>query len=186
MPSSRLSASKNSTRVAFCGVLIALSLVILLLGGFIPVATYCTPLLVMIVLLPILREFGNKWAILCYISVSLLSLMLCTDKEAAFLYLFVGFYPVLKPKIDKIPSKFLRILAKLLFFTVTVGAMYGLLCFVFRLDQILSSFKDEGTTFIVIFFAVLLACLMIFDFLLTRLTYLYDPKLRAKLRFLRK
>ena len=186
MPSSRNSAKENSTRVAFCGVLIALSLVIMLLGGFIPIATYCTPLIVMLLLLPIHREFGAKWALLSYVATALLSLMLCADKEAAFLYLFIGYYPILKPKLEKMPSKVLRILAKLLFFAVTVGAMYALLCFVFRLDQVLSSFEDEGTAFIVIFFAVELLCLMLFDFVLTRMTLLYDKKLKKKLRFLRK
>ncbi len=186
MASSRSSAKENSTRVAFCGVLIALSLVVMLLGGFIPVATYCTPLLVMIILLPILQEFGGKWALLSYVATALLSLMLCADKEAAFLYLFIGFYPLLKIRIDKLPAKALRIFVKLAFFVGTVGAMYALLCFVFRLDQVLSSFKDDGTAFIVIFFAVLLVCLMIFDFLLARLTLIYNAKLRTKLRFLKK
>ena len=42
--------------MALCGLMAALSIVILLLGGLIPLATFACPMLAMICLLPVLRE----------------------------------------------------------------------------------------------------------------------------------
>ena len=42
----------QSRKIALCGVLCALAVVILLLGGLLAVAIYCAPLLAMAVLLP--------------------------------------------------------------------------------------------------------------------------------------
>ena len=47
-------ARKQSTMAAFCGMAAGLSMVILLLGGVIPVATYAVPMLCGLLLLPIL------------------------------------------------------------------------------------------------------------------------------------
>ena len=49
----------QSRKIALCGVLCALAVVILLLGGLLAVAIYCAPLLAMAVLLPhVMREYG--------------------------------------------------------------------------------------------------------------------------------
>ena len=50
----------KSRPVALCGMLCALAVVILALGGMMGIATYCAPLLAMAALLPVLEELGPR------------------------------------------------------------------------------------------------------------------------------
>ena len=99
------SAHRQSLMIAFCGMAAGLSVAIMLLGGVIPAATYAVPMLCGLLLLPVLLEFGPKAAWTVYIAVSLLALMLGFDKEAAFFYIFIGYYPIVKWKIERVPAK---------------------------------------------------------------------------------
>ena len=89
---------KRSTKeLALCGVMTALSVVLLCLGGVIPLAVYACPMLASCALL-VLREMCRaQYAWCCWASVALLTLLLGPDKEAAALYLFLGYYPLLQP-----------------------------------------------------------------------------------------
>ncbi|MFR8976356.1 MAG: hypothetical protein ACLVJB_00345 [Christensenellales bacterium] len=49
----RSASRKQSGKIAFCGMMVALSVALMLTGGLIPIATYCAPM--MGVLLPIFR-----------------------------------------------------------------------------------------------------------------------------------
>ena len=55
---------------------------------------------------------------------ALLTLLLGPDKEAAALYLFLGYYQLLQPKLDAIRRPALRWLAKLAQADVSVGTKY--------------------------------------------------------------
>ena len=103
-------------------------------GGLIPVATYCSPLLAGLLLLPLLVEFGRREAWMVWAVTAALSLILSPDKEAGSMYLFLGWYPILKPAFDRIRPAALRFLAKLALFSLAFAAMYALLCFVLQLD----------------------------------------------------
>ena len=70
--------------VAFCSLMAALGAVMMLTGGLVPVMTYCSPLLAGVLLIPVLREHGRKWAWLVWIVTAALSMILSADKEAAF------------------------------------------------------------------------------------------------------
>ena len=106
---------KRSTKeLALCGVMTALSVVLLCLGGVIPLAVYACPMLASCALL-VLREMCRaQYAWCCWASVALLTLLLGPDKEAAALYLFLGYYPLLQPKLDAIRRPALRWMAKLM------------------------------------------------------------------------
>ena len=90
-------------------------------AGLIPVLTYCSPLIASLFLIPILREFGKGRAWMTWAVTAALSAILCADKEAAFFYIFLGFYPILKPSFDKLGKP--GWIAKLLYF-----AAVGLSC----------------------------------------------------------
>ena len=96
MANNRSRSRRQSSKIAFCGLMVALSVALMLTGGLIPIATYCAPMASAILLRPILLEFGKKAAWTAYAAVSLITLMLGIDKEAAFFYLFLGYYPILK------------------------------------------------------------------------------------------
>ena len=125
--SNRTDSRRQSSKIAFCGMMVALSIALMLTGGLIPIATYCAPLMSGVLLLPIFLEYGKKTALTAYIATSLIVLILGVDKEAAFFYIFLGYYPVIKWNLDKLKSKPLRICIKLIIFNVAVFAMYAVL-----------------------------------------------------------
>ena len=88
---------QQSRKMALCGVMTSLAMVLLLVGGLIPMATFCAPMLAMLVLPPVLSECGEKFAWCVWASVSLLGVLLVPDREVAFFFVFFGFYPIVKP-----------------------------------------------------------------------------------------
>lgn len=167
--------------VAFCSLMAALGAVLMLTGGLIPVMTYCSPLLAGVLLIPVLREHGRKWAWLTWIVTAALSLILSADKEAAFFYLFLGYYPILKPLFDRVRPKPLALISKLLFFALAIGAMYALIAFVFRLDVGLEELEELGRYAGILFFVLLTGAMLIYDYALRNLALLYEYRLRPKL-----
>ncbi len=182
MPSNRESSRQQSAKAAFCGLMVALSIVIMLAGGIIPIATYAAPMISAVLLLPILFEYGRKIAFTAYAAVSLISLFLGLDKEAAFFYLFIGYYPIVKFQLDRIPNRFIRIALKLLIFNGSYVLMYSFLGFILHMDAVVAEFGEMGTAMF-IFFAILLnVCMFLYDRLLYPLSMIYFNRIRPRLR----
>ena len=114
----------NSRQMAVGGVFAALAVVIMNLGGLIPVATYTTPVICMLLLKFVLMTCGRRIAWAWYASVTILSLLMSPDKEAAAVFLFLGYYPILKPKLDTMKLGFLW---KLLIFNISMVLLYSIL-----------------------------------------------------------
>ena len=71
---------------------------------------------------------------------AMLSLLLAPDKEAAAIFLALGYYPIVKPKLDR-KSKIRRWVGKFLLFNVSILAVYAVLLFVLRLDALREEFS---------------------------------------------
>ena len=124
--------NRLSFRVAFCGVLAALMIAVMLLGTMIPTTTYICPALAGVLLLPVVWEFGFRTGALLYLAVALLSLILSPNKEAAlFFVLLFGWYHLLRPKLQNLRRKPWRIILKLLLFNLALAVIFALLLFVF-------------------------------------------------------
>lgn len=167
--------------VAFCSLMAALGAALMLTGGLIPVMTYCSPLLAGVLLIPVLREHGAKWAWMVWLVTAALSMVLSADKEAAFFYLFLGYYPILKRQLDRLRPAPLAFFAKLAFFTLAVAAMYALIAFVFRLDVGMEELEELGRFAGILFYGLLVLSMLIYDVALRNLAVLYEYRLRPKL-----
>ena len=126
----------SARRTALCGLLAAVSVVILMMGSLIPAALYACPILAMATLLPLRQRFGTGAALTTYAAVSILALLLAGDKELALLYVFFGWYVPVQPILDRLHPKLLRIAVKLLLANGAMTALYSLLLFVFRLPDL--------------------------------------------------
>ena len=137
MPSKRTPAAK----IALGGILAALAVVIMNLGTLIPVAPYVCPMLC-ITLLELVRKLcGSRIAWAWYGAVAILALLLAPDKEAAAVFAFLGYYPIVKPWIDRRKGKWL---IKALLFNGATLLMYWLLMHLFGMEQIVQEFSDLG------------------------------------------
>ena len=172
---------KNSKKIALTGMLCALAAVFMMLGGTIPLATFCCPALAGLMLVPVFVECGEKLSWCAYAAIAVLSLMLCPDKEAALLLAFIGYYPVLRWRLDQIRSRLLRIITKLAVFNVSVIAMYALCMYVFRMDQILQEFRTAGMIMTLSTLALGNITLLVYDKVLAVAAMIYVNKMRGKL-----
>ena len=113
--------------VALGGVLAALAVVVMSLGTIIPVATYICPMVCMLLAQVVRQTCGSRYGWAWYGAVAILSLLLAADKEAAAVFAALGYYPLVKPRFERIRSPVLRGLCKLLLCNAAVAAMYGLI-----------------------------------------------------------
>lgn len=116
---------RESRRLALGGVSCALAVVTLLLGGLLPAATFCAPLLAMAVLLPVLEEYGSRPAAAAYGATAILALWLVPEPETALVYLFFGWYPILRPRIAALRFRACRVLCRLAVCSMDIFLLYG-------------------------------------------------------------
>ena len=131
----------EARKIAFGGMFAALAVVIMSLGGLIPVATFTCPMLCMLLLAFVTKMCGNRIGWAWYGAVAVLSLLLGPDKEAASVFVFLGFYPIVKPQFDRLRF---AVIPKLVLFNVLILTMYALLIRLFGMNQIAAEFAEIG------------------------------------------
>ena len=156
---------KETKAIALGGMLGAVAMVIMCLGGLIPVSTYICPVMCMLILQMVLNLCGRKIAWAWYIMVSLLSLLLGPDKEAAALLVLLGYYPIIKPKMDRLP---LKILWKLVLFNAVTVFMYTAVVALLGLEAIIVEHNFLGYASLALMILLGNATFFLLDKLLTR------------------
>ena len=116
----------TAKELALGGMFTALGVVLLCLGGVVPLALYACPILASAVLLPVRERCRKQVAWSCYAAIALLGTLLGPDKEASMLFVFLGYYPLVKPKLDAVRSRALRLSTKLL---LAVSPWAWIICF---------------------------------------------------------
>lgn len=167
----------QSRRMAFCGILTALSVVILSAGSIIPAAAVASPMLAMLCLVPIHSEYGPKTTLLVYAAVSVLAVLLCTDKELALFYVFLGWYPALRPLLLHLP-RVLQILLKCTLFTVMIAAMYALMIYLFQMQAIIEEFAGYSNMMLALLAIMGNATFLLQDVVLGQVAALYQKRRR--------
>lgn len=117
-----------SRQMALGGMLTAVAVVIMCMGSIIPVNTYICPVLCIAVNRIVLERCGRRLGWCYYLAVAVLSLLLAPDREAALVYAFLGYYPMVRHWFEKLGP--LAGAAKLVFFTLAGAASYGVLLLV--------------------------------------------------------
>ena len=167
----------KSKQMALCGLLTALAVVVMVLAVAIGIGTFAGPVLAMAVLLPVLEEYGAKNGLIAYAATAILGLLIVPEMELALVYAAFGWYPILRPKLNRIPSRLLRPAVKILLSAAVILLLYGVLL------RLLGMTADlMGCTPL---FNLLLLVLGVLTFLLTdlalgRLTFLWRKTFRKR------
>ncbi len=164
---------RKAGQMAVGGLLAALAVVVMTLGGMIPIATYVCPMLCSILLMFVAEICGKRVGWAWYGTVSLLGVLLGPDKEAAAVFVFLGYYPMLKPLFDK---SLLKWLWKILYFNVITLVLYLSLLYIFGMEQILSDFREIGVIGLVITLILGNVCFILLD----RVLWLFHRKMNYK------
>ena len=155
----------KARELALGGMLAAAAVMIMTLGGLIPAATYIAPMLASMLLVPLLGKLSKGLCVGWYAVVSLLSVLLCADKETAFVFVFLGWYPIVREPLQKLPGV-PRLLLKRVIFNAAAAALYAVLMFVFPIDGLIEEFKELSLVLGAILLLMGNCAFILFDFLL--------------------
>jgi len=133
--------NSNASKVAFCGVFAAAALTVMTLVGIVPLATYITPMICCLFCNIVYLSCGRIMAWVWYVAVSILSLLIGPDKEAAFVFMSLGYYPILKPWFDKIRY---AMIVKILYFNLITAIMYLIILRMLGLEEVTAEYSTLG------------------------------------------
>ncbi len=166
---------KNKTKaLAVSAVLSAIGVVLMGLGSIIEVADLSFAMLASISIIFSVIEFGGAYPWLMYLVTSTLSLLLLPNKFPAIVFCgFLGYYPILKEKIERY-RKGIRIITKFSIFNVAMGIML----LVARLFSI-----PLATGYLLVGSLLLLnLTFWLYDYALSAMVTLYIYKLRKRFK----
>ena len=164
---------QSTKELALCSMLSALGAVFLGLGGLLPLAVYACPILASLVLIVARESCRGSYAWCCFGAITLLGLILGPDKEAALLFCFLGYYPLVKPKLDAIRPAALQWLCKLGLAAVGIAAVYILLLYVFCVPATVEEFAATARWMLIAMVLLGVALFAVYDVLLKRLSVIY-------------
>lgn len=139
--------SQAARSMALGGMMAALAVVIMALGGMIPLNTFLCPVLCMLLLRFVLASTGARAAWAWYGAVAILGTLLGPDKEAAAIFVCLGYYPILKPRLDRMK---LGLPVKFALFNAAILGMYAVLIRLLGMDQIAADYAGLGTAMTVV------------------------------------
>ena len=97
---------RKSNVIAHCGMMAALSIVLMILGAVLGLGLYISPMLAGLCLIPIGQKFGAKYQWMLWAVVSLLCFILVPEIEQNLMYLTLfGLFPILHPLFGRLPRK---------------------------------------------------------------------------------
>ncbi len=173
MPKRKSSFDK---RIVVCGVLAALSVIILYMGCAIEVLDLTMSAIVSLLVVVIVIEMGYGCAWMTYLATAVLSVLLLPQKTPAVFYAcFMGFYPIIKSYLERINSALVRWIIKLV-----VGNCALALMFLFLKLFVPEEF--EGGWLLVLTYVLGLVAFITYDIALSKLITLYFVRIREKIK----
>ena len=172
----------ESQKIALCGMLGALSVVLLLLGSVLQIGTYAAPMLAAFLLIPVLEEYGTRYALTLYVCVAILAVLFVPETELALFYVLVmGYYPVLRVKLNGVKSTLLRWVLKFAVFNAGTVLVY-LLLFALLGPAVLDELLADGVGMLAALLAAGNLSFWLCDRPLAALTRYYHVILKPKLK----
>ena len=135
-----MARNNQASSIALGGVMAALAVVFLCLT-VIPVATFICPALCMRRLRFVSQKCGKRIGWAWYGAVAILGVLLAPDKEAAAVFVFLGYYPLIKPALDRWKPSWLW---KGLYFNIAIAILYTLLLKVLGMEELAEDYAELG------------------------------------------
>lgn len=164
----------KTKHLSFSAIMAALATVLMLVGYF-PYLTYAVPCVASLAIMAVVIELGARSAFLTYLA-SLLPVFLFCETETKLLYIcFMGFYPALKAILERLHSRVLEYLLKLVCFNAAVGVIYLLSSFVFGVS--FDDLGELGKYGAVIFLGMANFAFIAYDYCISKMSQFYMFKL---------
>ncbi|WP_028509638.1 hypothetical protein [Ruminococcus sp. NK3A76] len=169
-------------KVSLCGVTSALALFIMFLSGVFPMLDYALPMYAGFTMVVVIVEADRKWAIMTYISVSILCLFLTPNYQASLLFiLFMGYYPILRYSLENIPIRPISLLIKFLVYNAAIIVYYNIFTKLFTGVDFTEDLGWLGEYSIYAMWGFANVLFVVYDYLLGELTGIYMNWFRKKI-----
>lgn len=172
-----------SYRVALGGIVSALCLVTMFLAGILSPLYLLLPMIAGALLLIIAEEVSIGWALLTYISVSILSMFITADKESALIFIMLfGHYPILRFYVQKIKLSLPRLAIKLAVFNACAVGFFFVTVYLFGIKQMVEDMSDFGRYGSYIFLGLCNVVFLLYDYMLEAVYNVYLKRLMPKFK----
>ena len=173
---------KNHTmKLAFSGMLVALSTALMFLTNLFPVASYTLPAIAGALWILSVIELGKGWAWPSFVASSLLSFLVVADKEAVAMFvLFFGYYPIQKAYFEQFSRRFLTWLAKYLLFNVAMIVEFILSIHLLGVPE--ESFTVFGVYLPWVFLLIGNVAFLLYDYCLSCLVVVYCQRMHKNVQ----
>lgn len=173
---------RDSSKAALGGIIAALSIVVMLITYVSPLLVYTAPPFAGLLLIVIVLEINGKWAFGTYAAVSLLSVFLIADKEAAvYFVVFFGYYPILREKLfQKLSKRLPRLLIEATLFNAAMAVGMLAAQYFFAVDY--SDFTNGGRLFVALYWALMNVVFLVYDYLIEKLILVYKKRFQTRVR----
>ncbi len=187
--------SKRTKKLTLGAMLAAIGAVLLLLGSLFQVIDLSMAAIASFVCVIAVIELGTGWAWMIYGVVGVISVLLRPTSFAPWVYVaFLGYYPIIKEKIERLKKPISWVL-KMVSFNVALIACCVVAYFlltaekpanVFDFFNTLLGVPTAGTAVAIGLYVFVNFVFVIYDIALTRLISTYLFRLRDKFKFLHK
>lgn len=161
-----------------CGCTLA-AVLLLCLCAFLPGQFLLWTLLAMVALIPAAEDLSLLSGLAVYAAAAILSLLL-PILESALPFALLGYYSILRPRIDTISIRSLRTGIRIAMVTVSSTLLFLVMRFFFGSE--LSALTGGGDALLLAILLVLGALyFLLYNFVLDRCTIIYQKRIRPKL-----
>lgn len=161
-------------------MLVALGVILLGLGSLINTLDLTVAALASILCVWAVIEMGKTYAWMIWLVTSFLSLLLLPQKTPGCFYLFIGLYPILKERLERLPRAVEWVLKIVIF-----HAMIALCWLVLRIFVPEEAALEFGWLLLATY-ALALVAFLLYDYALTKLISFYLQKLQKRIGLKRK
>ncbi len=166
---------KNTKRIAISGIMAATSVVIMYFATVTDLLSLSGVVFAAFAVMFIYIEYGGGAAVTVYGVVSVISFLILPDKVTALLYAaYVGYYPMLKAKLERLPKAWAWALKLVSVNVVMTAALI--------LSRYVAAMEAETPVIEAVVFILGNVVFVLADVLATRLITVYFIKYRPRLR----
>lgn len=173
--------SKVAYNIAYCGIAIALSIVVMF-AALIPAMTYVIPAISGIVIWTISEQANKKWAILAYVAASFLIFLMIPEMESkVYFILFFGYYPIIRDFLEKLKPKPIAWLAKFAVFNAAIIIAYNIVAPIIGADKIIQGLEFLGDMALLGCLAAANVAFLCYEICLSSIMYAFKKWLKPRL-----
>lgn len=171
-----------SYKVSLGGVISALCLMLMFTTALSPVFYLVMPIFSGMLILSVKFEAGNKWAMLAYGTVSILSMLITFNKESVMMFImFFGYYPVIKEYIERIKMKLIRWLIKFGLYNIATISEMLMALYIFGITDMIDEMGEIGKYGALIMLSVSNLMFFVYDIAVENCEIIYKKWLRRKI-----